>query len=242
MFILKKGHQPGVYVPLRALFLVISCLNLLFPVFCISYAQLSQCPIHSCLYVSSQLPRHIHSCLNVLLTAAYMSLHSCLIVIFTAVSMSYSQLPICLFTAASMSYSQLPICPIHSCLNVLFTAASMSYSQLPQCPIHSCLSSQIYRYVLFTADCAIFTTVAMSYLQLISCLFHTCLHILFTAVCPSGQEYVEATDECVPCPVGKYKPDSDRFGMCANCTEGFTTEGEGKTSITDCNISEYLMI
>ena len=23
MFILKKGHQPGVYVPLRALFLVI---------------------------------------------------------------------------------------------------------------------------------------------------------------------------------------------------------------------------
>ena len=25
MFILKKGHQPGVYVPLRALFLVITC-------------------------------------------------------------------------------------------------------------------------------------------------------------------------------------------------------------------------
>ena len=25
MFILKKGHQPGVYVPLRALFLVIKC-------------------------------------------------------------------------------------------------------------------------------------------------------------------------------------------------------------------------
>ena len=24
MFILKKGHQPGVYVPLRALFLVIN--------------------------------------------------------------------------------------------------------------------------------------------------------------------------------------------------------------------------
>ena len=24
MFILKKGHQPGVYVPLRALFLVLS--------------------------------------------------------------------------------------------------------------------------------------------------------------------------------------------------------------------------
>ena len=28
MFILKKGHQPGVYVPLRALFLVIVVLNL----------------------------------------------------------------------------------------------------------------------------------------------------------------------------------------------------------------------
>ena len=26
MFILKKGHQPGVYVPLRALFLVYICL------------------------------------------------------------------------------------------------------------------------------------------------------------------------------------------------------------------------
>ena len=25
MFILKKGHQPGVYVPLRALFLVFFC-------------------------------------------------------------------------------------------------------------------------------------------------------------------------------------------------------------------------
>ena len=27
MFILKKGHQPGVYVPLRALFLVLSALE-----------------------------------------------------------------------------------------------------------------------------------------------------------------------------------------------------------------------
>ena len=27
MFILKKGHQPGVYVPLRALFLVIPVLQ-----------------------------------------------------------------------------------------------------------------------------------------------------------------------------------------------------------------------
>ena len=29
MFILKKGHQPGVYVPLRALFLVHPVLNLI---------------------------------------------------------------------------------------------------------------------------------------------------------------------------------------------------------------------
>ena len=28
MFILKKGHQPGVYVPLRALFLVGSKVNM----------------------------------------------------------------------------------------------------------------------------------------------------------------------------------------------------------------------
>ena len=27
MFILKKGHQPGVYVPLRALFLVSDAVN-----------------------------------------------------------------------------------------------------------------------------------------------------------------------------------------------------------------------
>ena len=29
MFILKKGHQPGVYVPLRALFLVMNTLSIL---------------------------------------------------------------------------------------------------------------------------------------------------------------------------------------------------------------------
>ena len=28
MFILKKGHQPGVYVPLRALFLVFDILDI----------------------------------------------------------------------------------------------------------------------------------------------------------------------------------------------------------------------
>ena len=28
MFILKKGHQPGVYVPLRALFLVVNAINM----------------------------------------------------------------------------------------------------------------------------------------------------------------------------------------------------------------------
>ena len=30
MFILKKGHQPGVYVPLRALFLVLSIFSFLY--------------------------------------------------------------------------------------------------------------------------------------------------------------------------------------------------------------------
>ena len=30
MFILKKGHQPGVYVPLRALFLVFTSVKLEF--------------------------------------------------------------------------------------------------------------------------------------------------------------------------------------------------------------------
>ena len=34
MFILKKGHQPGVYVPLRALFLVVSIFNGLMSTFC----------------------------------------------------------------------------------------------------------------------------------------------------------------------------------------------------------------
>ena len=31
MFILKKGHQPGVYVPLRALFLVVNVMKALIP-------------------------------------------------------------------------------------------------------------------------------------------------------------------------------------------------------------------
>ena len=31
MFILKKGHQPGVYVPLRALFLVLEVEGLYYP-------------------------------------------------------------------------------------------------------------------------------------------------------------------------------------------------------------------
>ena len=62
---------------------------------------------------------------------------------------------------------------------------------------------------------------------------------LFTAVCPAGQEYKEDTDECVPCAVGKYKTVGDRFGVCAICDVGFTTDGEGKTSAADCSISKY---
>ena len=34
MFILKKGHQPGVYVPLRALFLVLIKMKDYFVCFC----------------------------------------------------------------------------------------------------------------------------------------------------------------------------------------------------------------
>ena len=33
MFILKKGHQPGVYVPLRALFLVMLCFVIIPPAY-----------------------------------------------------------------------------------------------------------------------------------------------------------------------------------------------------------------
>ena len=33
MFILKKGHQPGVYVPLRALFLVLNTIGIIIFVF-----------------------------------------------------------------------------------------------------------------------------------------------------------------------------------------------------------------
>ena len=45
MFILKKGHQPGVYVPLRALFLVfleISGISLKLPYFSFSKAEMIQ--------------------------------------------------------------------------------------------------------------------------------------------------------------------------------------------------------
>ena len=44
MFILKKGHQPGVYVPLRALFLV----WIIFNVFCVKLNVESTC-IKCCL-------------------------------------------------------------------------------------------------------------------------------------------------------------------------------------------------
>ena len=43
MFILKKGHQPGVYVPLRALFLV--CYDRS-PCFLMAKAELSLCWTH----------------------------------------------------------------------------------------------------------------------------------------------------------------------------------------------------
>ena len=48
MFILKKGHQPGVYVPLRALFLVAyhpvlrhPLTNLILSSFCIQFCSLN---------------------------------------------------------------------------------------------------------------------------------------------------------------------------------------------------------
>ena len=43
MFILKKGHQPGVYVPLRALFLVL---------------QNRRADYHETWYVASATPAH----------------------------------------------------------------------------------------------------------------------------------------------------------------------------------------
>ena len=63
MFILKKGHQPGVYVPLRALFLVLhnyeQCaghmtIYSLFPLYCRVQSQLD----------SKELPGSVRSLLG----------------------------------------------------------------------------------------------------------------------------------------------------------------------------------
>ena len=42
MFILKKGHQPGVYVPLRALFLVIKTIGI---------QEINQCTAYKIYYL-----------------------------------------------------------------------------------------------------------------------------------------------------------------------------------------------
>ena len=44
MFILKKGHQPGVYVPLRALFLVVVVLGFYVPPTAEVIRRRDQCP------------------------------------------------------------------------------------------------------------------------------------------------------------------------------------------------------
>ena len=90
-----------------------------------------------------------------------------------------------------------------------------------------------HSFILFTAE-SVFLARTAFYI-------HSYHYILFTAVCPGGQEYMEATDECALCPVGKYKPDNDRFGMCSSCTEGFITDGKGKMSLDDCIIRKYCM-
>ena len=53
MFILKTGHQPGVYVPLRALFLVIKCFLLYHSLFSMdpkdSVIMRLSCNVHTCI-------------------------------------------------------------------------------------------------------------------------------------------------------------------------------------------------
>ena len=60
-------------------------------------------------------------------------------------------------------------------------------------------------------------------------------------MCPGGYEYNGDIDQCVKCPIGKYKPEtaSDRFESCYNCTEGFINAEEGMTSVDSCTIREY---
>lgn len=61
------------------------------------------------------------------------------------------------------------------------------------------------------------------------------------ALCSSGEEVINGS--CVPCPRGYYKDNSvDRFAQCSICPTEFVTAGNGTISLSDCNISECLLI
>ncbi|KAL3875658.1 hypothetical protein ACJMK2_033588, partial [Sinanodonta woodiana] len=57
-------------------------------------------------------------------------------------------------------------------------------------------------------------------------------------VCLGGQQFDIATQKCVPCPMGYYKPAELRFDACLKCRENYTTSGNGQTSNTSCNIRD----
>ncbi|KAL3875697.1 hypothetical protein ACJMK2_033625, partial [Sinanodonta woodiana] len=57
-------------------------------------------------------------------------------------------------------------------------------------------------------------------------------------VCLGGQQFDNATQKCVPCPMGYYKPAEVRFDACLKCRDNYTTSGDGQTLNTSCNIRD----
>ncbi|KAK3584841.1 hypothetical protein CHS0354_005699 [Potamilus streckersoni] len=53
-----------------------------------------------------------------------------------------------------------------------------------------------------------------------------------------GQELGNATQKCVHCRMGYYKPAEFRFDACFKCRENYTTNGTGQTSNISCSIRD----
>ena len=63
--------------------------------------------------------------------------------------------------------------------------------------------------------------------------------LYFTAECQAGEEYNHGSKSCDKCQRGHYKNNTGNFERCVKCPTGYTTIGEGATSVLACNRSKF---
>lgn len=61
----------------------------------------------------------------------------------------------------------------------------------------------------------------------------------FSGDCPSGEYELQGV--CFQCNEGTYRNKAEGFN-CTMCPSGYTTQGKGSTSRSDCSISELLCV